>query len=93
MIYLFWPHRSIPEWLLRVKFSGEGTSKPVVEHRGWGFVIRFRGRLLAYLLRGTFAYIDGGGRNIEVTGGYDGLDVISSSVLKTVCFYLDNIKQ
>lgn len=92
MIYLFWPGHAIPDWLLHVEFSGTSKGAPVFKHDGWGFVIRFRGRLIACLLRGTFAYINGAGMSVEVTGGGRELLVLSGMYFATTCFYLKDIE-
>ena len=76
VVYFFWPHKAVPEWLEAIRFSGKSTgAAPYAHHAGFGFVINRSGVFVAHILLGYFIAINGAGMSVTVHGGGKGVYV------------------
>jgi hypothetical protein len=75
MFYLYWPKKSVPSWLEKIKFKGESNGVPKVHHDGAGFVIKKNEVYQVYPFFGNFIYIYAAGMHIEMTGGAEGVHI------------------
>lgn len=78
MLSVYWPRKSIPEWLEEIRFSGESNGVPKAYHRGFGVIVKRRGEFIVWGACGTFIYINGAGMSLKVRGQGNGVDYYTS---------------
>lgn len=73
MIYIFWPGKAVPEWLVRIDRCDGRQSTPT--HFGWGIACKYAGAYQVFLLAGGFVKIHAVDCSFEVKYGERGIQV------------------
>lgn len=73
MIRLYWPGKSVPEYLEKIEFSGKSDGVPVVKHAGFGLIFKYRGVFYVWAISGVFIKVYGAGMSLKMKGGGNGV--------------------
>lgn len=68
MIRAYWPNKAIPSWLQKIEISEKEEGVTRIRHKGFGFIVKVKGRILVWHMSGYFIAIEGCRMPVKLTG-------------------------